>query len=73
MDGSDIKPLRIGDWVRCKGYIGAGRGVVVEQVGPENVRVLWTDSPVPTLHRGRILCRTWHWFWEAKQDSCTTT
>jgi hypothetical protein len=55
--GGDGRALNLGDKVKCNGYPAGGRGVIIEHISADSMRVMWKDSPEPTVHRARTLRR----------------
>jgi len=57
MDGNAGYPLQVGETVEYNGYRAGARGIIVDRVSDDYLRVLWTDTPVPTTHRSHSLKR----------------
>jgi hypothetical protein len=64
MDRRYELPLQVGETVRydTHGVGGNTSGVIVERLGGDYLRVLWSDMSAPTTHRSHSLKRAQaHW------------
>ncbi len=53
---SDQEALpRVGDYVRFRRCAVRARGMIIERLSDDYVRVQWTDWAVPTTHRRQSL------------------
>jgi hypothetical protein len=59
MQQRDEQPLEIGETVSYNAYASkaCAKGVIVERLHNDCLRVKWQDLPVPTTHRSHSLRR----------------
>ena len=58
MKRPNVKHLQIGDRVDFSESSVRANGVVIEDMGPEYVKVQWLDCRLATTHRRHALSRT---------------